>query len=184
MVPLITCRNADSCKAPLCPLDTTKSDSRQVWYPDEPICSAREYQSIYWIENQRQIVGTAGSKRGFFTLRMLKATKAVKKGVLGIDPDSLPSERKRLAEPDRPPKRSSLSRRGGRRRPGSRSGKASKPSKGHGREVPSTESDSLAPQPTDLKRGKRQRPKPLRPLVRTPRLDRHPRKVIASKKAL
>jgi len=96
MAPLITCKHADTCKAPLCPLDTTKSDSRRVWYPDEPICIAREYQGVYWIQRQRQIAAVAGSKKGFFTLRMLKATKVVRDGILGMDPDSLPSERRRL----------------------------------------------------------------------------------------
>ena len=184
MSPLITCKNADVCKAPLCPLDTTKSDFKQVWYPGEPICSAKEYQSVYWIRNQRQIASVAGSKKGFFTLRMLKATKVVKDGILGIDPDSLPSERKRLTEPDRRPKRSALSRGRGQRL-GSRSDKASRQTKGRGKEIPAgTEPDSPAPQGTGLKQGRRQRSKPLRPLTRTPRLDRHPRKMIASKKAL
>ena len=90
--PSITCRKAGKCRAPLCPMDYTGAGHRQVWYPDEPVCSLEEFQELDWIVRQREIAAKAGSRGGFFTVRMLKSLRAVNEGILGMDPDSSPSQ--------------------------------------------------------------------------------------------
>ena len=112
---------------------------------------------------------------------MLKTTKVVRKGILGMDPDSLPSERKRLTEPDRPPRKSQLKRATG-KATAPRTGKAGSLVKEPGEEATDTDPDTPASRDGSLTQGGRRRPKPLRAIVRTPRLDRHPRKMITSRK--
>ncbi len=88
----------ESPEAPLCPLQviTVKNG---IWYPDEPICQAEQFQDLSWIKKQRQIAKLRlTTEDGFFTVRMLEAIHMVTSNLKGADPDDIKAEIKWLKE--------------------------------------------------------------------------------------
>ncbi len=85
-----SCNLFDSCEsaeAPLCPIQES-TVKHGVWYPDEPICQASQFQELSWIKKQRQIAALRlKSGAGFFTVRMLEALPVILPGINGADPD-------------------------------------------------------------------------------------------------
>lgn len=86
----VTCPSYDGCSAPICPLDSRPGAQ---WFPDEDVCACHLYRKQPWIRVQRKI------KRRYlkgqinsdycFTLPMLQAIKAPRKGTQGISPESM-----------------------------------------------------------------------------------------------
>jgi len=97
------------CSAPLCPLDPS-SLANGVFYGDEPICTARKFQSLPWVKKQKKIakLGLAVDN-GFFTVGMLTSMRVVTKNLKGADPDDFDSEEKWLKQ--RLEKRATVSQR-------------------------------------------------------------------------
>ena len=81
-----SCKKYSDCSAPLCPIQKNTID-KGIWYPDEDICAAREQQTVDWIKKQKLIAKADACINKYFTVTMLKATKQVRKGIEGIDPD-------------------------------------------------------------------------------------------------
>lgn len=83
----------ESPEAPLCPLQL-RTVKNGIWYPDEPICQAEQFQGISWIKKQRQIAALRlTTEDGFFTVRMLEAIHVVTRNLKGADPDDPKAER-------------------------------------------------------------------------------------------
>ena len=81
------CRMFEECDAPMCPLDPKLS--RKVWFPDEDICTSRKFgPGLKWIENQRKIRKKKSDPSLCFTFEMLDRAFIVKKGIVGVSPDS------------------------------------------------------------------------------------------------
>ena len=79
------CPSFEGCSASLCPLD--KGVGTYCWYPDEPICSFRQFQRLDWVRKQRLIAKRHGSIDRYFTVKMLQEIQRVRKGIKGADPD-------------------------------------------------------------------------------------------------
>lgn len=76
------CQKFQFCSAPLCPM----IDNKDIWYPDEEICSLREFSHFPWIRNQKKLARKA--KEGFyFTPRMLEHNCKITQGIKGLNPD-------------------------------------------------------------------------------------------------
>lgn len=92
-----SCPNFEKgCSAPLCPLDEG-SREHGIWYPDEEICSRKDFQSLDWIRKQKAIVKAKSPFDKYFTPAMIQAISQVRKGILGINPDQ-PLEKARETE--------------------------------------------------------------------------------------
>jgi len=88
----------DSPESPLCPVQES-TIKRGIWYPDEPICQAEQFQEVPWIKKQRQIAALKlTTEDGFFTVRMLEAIRVVSSNLKGADPDDPRAESKWLRE--------------------------------------------------------------------------------------
>ena len=88
----------ESPEAPLCPIQAITLRTG-IWYPDEPICTARQFQDISWIKKQKQIAALKlKAKDGFFTVRMLDTIHVVTGYLKGADPDEPDAESKWLRE--------------------------------------------------------------------------------------
>jgi len=86
------------CSAPLCPLDPS-SLANGVFYGDEPICTARRFQSLPWIRTQKKIAKLGLTiDDGYFSHKMLTSIRAVTKNLKGADPDDFDSEGRWLKE--------------------------------------------------------------------------------------
>lgn len=79
------CNLFETCSAPLCPMD---NNEQYIWYPDEDICSLRQFASVNWVRKQKLIAKKHGSVNGFFSVKMLQVIKKVSKGITGANPDS------------------------------------------------------------------------------------------------
>jgi len=93
------CNLFDVCEtpeAPLCPLQTS-TIKHGIWYGDEGICRAKQFQNISWIKKQ-YIIASLRLKTddGFFTVRMLNTLKVINKGLKGASPDDINPESKWL----------------------------------------------------------------------------------------
>ena len=85
-------------EAPLCPIQESPL-KYAIWYPDEPICQAKQFQDLPWIKKQKQIaILRLKTDVGFFTVRMLDAVHMVTKNLKGADPDDPGAELKWLQE--------------------------------------------------------------------------------------
>ena len=91
LTPFVKCRKFEGCSAPLCPLQKS-SIEKGIWYTDEEICAARNFQSSVLIKKQKLVIKAGASSEKYFTAEMLEATRQVRKGIEGIDPD-LPLEK-------------------------------------------------------------------------------------------
>ena len=81
------CGQFETCNAPMCPLDPELS--RKVWFPDEKICTSKKFgPGLKWIENQRKIKKKKSDSTLCFTLGMLDRPFIIKKGIVGVSPDS------------------------------------------------------------------------------------------------
>lgn len=80
------CKKFERCSAPLCPLKENTSNNI-IWYPDEEICSLRDYGKTIMIRNQRKISRKVLDTDCFFTQEMLSLRFVVGKRITGIDPD-------------------------------------------------------------------------------------------------
>lgn len=88
----------ESPEAPLCPVQESTLRNG-VWYPDEPICQAEQFQDVSWIKKQHQIAALKlTTDDGFFTVRMLEAIRLVSSSLKGADPDDAKAESKWLRE--------------------------------------------------------------------------------------
>lgn len=100
------CSRYLKCTAPLCPLD--RDVERRMWFPDELICTAKQFGGLDWVRNQRKIKRRARDKSRYFTLEMLKRNCRIRTGIKGLSPD-IPSnkERRKVQEwlSKHPPKR-------------------------------------------------------------------------------
>ena len=86
-MPSSDCKHFETCQAPLCPMGEQKQNCNHIWYHDEAICKAKEFQSLRWIQKQKLIAKKHGSVEGFFTVEMLNAIERVSKGIVGAEPD-------------------------------------------------------------------------------------------------
>lgn len=93
-----TCKQWNTCEAPLCPEDK-RSLEYGLWYGDEEVCPMLTQRSLKWIQRQRKLV-KFGKKLddGFFTVKMLLAVKSLSKGIQGANPDSIDTEASWLAK--------------------------------------------------------------------------------------
>ena len=80
------------CDAPLCPLD--RDIKWRHWFPDEPICTAKQFRGLDWVRNQRKIKKRARDKSRYFTLEMLKRNCRIRTGIKGLSPD-IPSDKEK-----------------------------------------------------------------------------------------
>jgi hypothetical protein len=84
----------ESPEAPLCPIQET-TVKRGIWYPDEPICQAKQFQDISWIKKQKQIAALRlKTDAGFFTVKMLDDIHVIARNLRGADPDNSDAESK------------------------------------------------------------------------------------------
>jgi hypothetical protein len=85
-----SCNLFDTCEAaeaPLCPIQESTIKCG-IWYPDEPICQASQFQELPWIKRQHQIAAfKIKSRAGFFTVSMLDALRVITAEIKGADPD-------------------------------------------------------------------------------------------------
>jgi len=79
------CEKFNSCEVSICPMDEQNGCS--IWYPDEPICSLKKFQSVDWIKRQKAIAKTRIRVDRYFTREMLEVVNHTRKNVIGIDPD-------------------------------------------------------------------------------------------------
>ena len=95
------CNLFEACQspeAPLCPVQEN-TVKRGIWYPDEPICQAEQFQEVSWIKKQQQIAALKlTTEDGFFTVRMLEAIRVVSSNLRGADPDDPRAESKWLKQ--------------------------------------------------------------------------------------
>lgn len=88
----------ESPEAPLCPIQES-TVKRGVWYPDEPVCQAEQFQYVPWIKKQHQIAALKlTTEDGFFTVRMIEAIRVISSNLKGADPDDSRAESKWLKE--------------------------------------------------------------------------------------
>ena len=81
------CRRFEECSAPLCPLD--ENLRKRVWFADEAICRSKDHGSgMQWIVSQKKIMKKSTDKDTCYTPEMLDRHFIVKKGIVGVDPDS------------------------------------------------------------------------------------------------
>ena len=81
------CRMFGKCSAPLCPLDP--GSYKRLWFADEPICTSKKNGSgLKWMVSQRKIKKKSADPTTCYTLGMLDRHFVVKKGIVGVDPDS------------------------------------------------------------------------------------------------
>jgi hypothetical protein len=74
-------------EAPLCPLQS-KTVKHGIWYGNEAICRAKQFENVPWIKKQYLIAGLRlKMDDGFFTVRMLNSLKVIEKGLKGADPN-------------------------------------------------------------------------------------------------
>ena len=86
------CESFVGCKAPLCPMDPDAE--KGLWYPDEPICRAEQFQELVWVARQRDIHKLLGRKsETLFTPQMLRSIKTVEPGLQGADPSDRNAEK-------------------------------------------------------------------------------------------
>ena len=83
-------RYEKDCIAPLCP--ESPDLDRCHWFADEPVCTARNYATVDWIQKQRKVAALRPRPEGFFTVAMLQALGRIGKGLRGADPDTEDSE--------------------------------------------------------------------------------------------
>ena len=82
--------------APLCPIQEN-TIKHGIWYPDEPICRAKKFQSLSWIRKQKQISKLKlKMDSGFFTVRMLNELYVIPQSLKGADPADCDAEMKWL----------------------------------------------------------------------------------------
>lgn len=79
------CPRWNPCSANICPLDLIVNAG---WYPDEEICTSRNYSALPWIKRQRKIARKVRNKDFFFTYEMLNHNCIVTVATEGIDPDA------------------------------------------------------------------------------------------------
>ena len=96
-----SCNLLESCgtpEAPFCPLQEI-SLKNAVWYGDEPVCKAEQFQNLSWIKKQK-VISDLGldAEDGFFTIKMLNALKIIGKNLKGADPNDPRAETKWLEE--------------------------------------------------------------------------------------
>ena len=95
------CNLFEACEtpeAPLCPIQES-TVKRGIWYPDEPICQAKQFQDLSWIKKQHQIAAfKLKTDAGFFTVRMLDAVHMITRNLRGANPDNPNAELKWLEE--------------------------------------------------------------------------------------
>jgi hypothetical protein len=90
--------SCESAEAPLCPLQE-KTVKSGIWYPDEPICQACQFQQLPWVKKQHLIAGMKlKSNAGFFTVNMLNALHSINSSLRGADPDYANPEEKWFSE--------------------------------------------------------------------------------------
>jgi len=89
---VIECKSFETCEAPLCPLQKNAME-HGVWYADEDLCRARQFQSLAWIRKQKRIskLGLTADD-GFFSVKMLESLNRTTKSLKGADPDNFQSE--------------------------------------------------------------------------------------------
>lgn len=80
------CKRFDGCSAPLCPMDESSLNCG-IWYPDEEICSIREFGRLDWIKNQKKIARKVRNKDFYFTSEMLSRNCVITVATEGLDPD-------------------------------------------------------------------------------------------------
>jgi hypothetical protein len=84
------CNLFEACQspeAPLCPIQES-TVKRGIWYPDEPICQAEQFQELSWIKKQNQIAALRLKiDVGYFTVRMLAVIHIITRNIKGADPD-------------------------------------------------------------------------------------------------
>lgn len=85
MKTLENCSGYQGCEAPLCPLSEELEDA--VYYLNEPICSAREFQKLHWIKIQRRLRKYKAKDGGYFTKEMLSNIRRCTPMTKGINPD-------------------------------------------------------------------------------------------------
>lgn len=85
------CSQYDTCKAPICPLDTN-SVANSLWYPGEQVCVMRGAPS--WVKTQRKITKRQPDTTRYFKVADLMAIKVVRKPV-GRNPDEMAWEKTR-----------------------------------------------------------------------------------------
>jgi hypothetical protein len=74
-------------EAPLCPLQIS-TVKHGIWYGDEAICRAKQFQNVPWLKKQNLIAGLRlKTDDGFFTVKMLNTLKVIEKGLKGADPN-------------------------------------------------------------------------------------------------
>jgi hypothetical protein len=78
------CPQFESCSSPICPM----FGSSGIWYPDEGICTSRNYSALPWIKRQRKIARKVRNKDFFFTYEMLNHNCIVTVATEGLDPDA------------------------------------------------------------------------------------------------
>ena len=90
--------SCQSAEAPLCPLQES-TVKKGIWYPDEGICQASQFQELPWVKKQHLIADLKlKSNAGFFTVRMLDALHVINVTIRGADPDYSNAEDKWFAE--------------------------------------------------------------------------------------
>jgi len=82
--------------APLCPIQENTL-KHGIWYRDEPICKAKQFQELPWIKKQKQIAKLKlKTDVGYFTVKMLNAIRVISVNIRGADPDDSKAELKWL----------------------------------------------------------------------------------------
>ena len=83
------CKSYNRCNAVLCPLEIEeiRSNPWRIWYPDEPICSNKDFQGLGWVRNQKLIAKKHGSVDRCFTVNMLEAITSVRQWIRGANAD-------------------------------------------------------------------------------------------------
>ena len=88
-------------EAPLCPIQEN-TVKHGIWFADEPICRAKQFQTLPWIKKQRLIAKLRLTREdGFFTVRMLDSLRMIPRNLKGANPDDWNAESlwlKQLAE--------------------------------------------------------------------------------------
>ena len=78
---MISCKFADTCAAPLCPL--TQNMKNITWLSSDPVCHRKFMDSTLLVRNQKLL--KKHNVPGYFTLEMLTAAKLSARS--GISPD-------------------------------------------------------------------------------------------------
>lgn len=89
------CSSFGGCSAPLCPIDSS-GDRGATWFADEPLC--RKRSPPRWVRTQKKIAKLRlGPKAGCWTVATLSEIKAVRRGIRGLQPESLNGHSKNTA---------------------------------------------------------------------------------------